>query len=77
MVNNKRNMIAALLLAIFTFTAVYFQWFTSLNLLLQDAIYQRENPVDPSIKIIAIDEKTLEALGQFETWTREPYAELI
>lgn len=70
-------MIAALLLAILTFTAVYFQWFTSLNLLLQDAIYQRENPVDPSIKIIAIDEKTLEALGQFETWTREPYAELI
>ena len=33
--------------------------------------------MDPSIKIIAIDEKTLEALGQFETWTREPYAELI
>lgn len=77
LINNKKNMIAALLLAILTFTAVYFQWFTSLNLLLQDAIYQRENPVDPSIKIIAIDEKTLEALGQFETWTREPYAELI
>ena len=70
-------MIAALLLAILTFTAVFFQWFTSLNLLLQDSIYQRENPVNPSIKIIAIDEKTLEALGQFETWTREPYAELI
>lgn len=77
LINNKKNMSAALLLAILTFTAVYFQWFTSLNLLLQDAIYQRENPVDPSIKIIAIDEKTLEALGQFETWTREPYAELI
>lgn len=77
LINSKKNMIAALLLAILTFTAVYFQWFTSLNLLLQDAIYQRENPVDPSIKIIAIDEKTLEALGQFETWTREPYAELI
>ena len=77
LVNNKKNMIAALLLAILTFTAVFFQWFTSLNLLLQDSIYQRENPVNPSIKIIAIDEKTLEALGQFETWTREPYAELI
>ena len=77
LINNKKNMIAALLLAILTFTAVYFQWFTSLNFLFQDAIYQRENPVDPSIKIIAIDEKTLEALGQFETWTREPYAELI
>ena len=77
LINNKKNMIAALLLAILTFTAVSFQWFTSLNFLLQDAIYQRENPVDPSIKIIAIDEKTLEALGQFETWTREPYAELI
>lgn len=77
MIKNKKNFIAPFILAILTFTAVYFQWFAGLNLSLQDSVYQRENQVDSSIKIIVIDEKTLEALGQFETWTREPYAELI
>lgn len=76
-IKNKRNLAAALVIAAVTFAAAYFQWFASLNLSLQDAVYQRENRADTSIKIIAIDEKTLEALGQFETWTREPYAELI
>ncbi|MCD8151955.1 MAG: CHASE2 domain-containing protein [Clostridiales bacterium] len=73
----KINIVAALILAAFTFLSISFHWFANLNLPLQDAVYQRENSVDSSIKIIAIDEKTLEALGQFETWTREPYAELI
>ncbi len=72
-----RNYIAASVLAVMSFLAVCFGWFPGLELSLQDAIYQTPAPVDPSIKIIAIDEKTLEALGQFETWTREPYAELI
>ncbi len=67
----------AAVLAALTFASVYFQWFAGLNLSLQDGIYQRGEPVDASIKIIAIDEKTLAALGQFENWTREPYAKLI
>ncbi|MCC8017201.1 MAG: adenylate/guanylate cyclase domain-containing protein [Lachnospiraceae bacterium] len=73
----KINIAAALILTVFTFLSISFHWFANLNLILQDAVYQRENSVDSSIKIIAIDEKTLDALGQFETWTREPYAELI
>lgn len=77
MKKNKKNLIASCIIAALAFFAVYFQWFSSLNLSLQDSVYQRENAADPSIKIIAIDEKTLEALGQFETWTREPYAKLI
>lgn len=77
MKKNKKNLIASCIIAMLAFFAVYFQWFSSLNLLLQDSVYQRENAANPSIKIIAIDEKTLEALGQFETWTREPYAKLI
>lgn len=77
MKKNKKNLIASCIIAVLAFLAVYFQWFSSLNLSLQDSVYQRENVADPSIKIIAIDEKTLEALGQFENWTREPYAKLI
>ncbi len=77
MIKNKKNLASALLIGILTFAAVYFQWFAGLELSLQDSVYQRENAADPSIKIIAIDEKTLKALGQFENWTREPYAKLI
>lgn len=73
----KRNLLAALVIAVLTFLCVYFQWFQALNLRLQDVVYQRTNSVDASIKIIAIDEKSLEALGQFETWTRKVYADLI
>ncbi len=77
MKKNKKNIAAALVIAIVIFMLVYFKWLASLNLVLQDAVYQRENQAEVSIKIIAIDEKTLEGLGQFENWTRAPYAELI
>ncbi len=72
-----RSMIAAAIISAMVFCAVLLQWFPHAELALQDAIYQREEAVNPSIKIIAIDERTLSALGQFETWTREPYARLI
>lgn len=74
---NWRTPAAACVLGVMAFLAVYFQWFSSLNALLQDTVYQRPGAVDTGIKIIAIDEKTLDALGAFETWTREPYAQLI
>lgn len=71
------NLFAALIVGIVVFLAVAYGWFYSLNRSLQDSVYQRENKVDSAIKIIVIDEKTLEKLGQFENWTREPYARLI
>ncbi len=73
----KRNCLAAAVLAVLTFLAVFFGWFPIPELAVQDGIYQSAGQAEASIKIIAIDEKTLEALGQFETWTREPYARLI
>lgn len=72
-----RSLAAALLVSLAAFLAVFLQWFPHVELTLQDAVYQREIAVNPNIKIIAIDERTLSALGQFETWTREPYARLI
>ena len=72
-----KSLAVAAALGVLTFLAVFFQWFSSLDLLLQDGIYQRPGTVDGNIKVVAIDEKTLEALGPFETWTREPYAQLI
>ncbi len=73
----KATWLAAAVLGLLTFLWVCFGWFPSLELRVQDALHQQPRPVDPNIKIIAIDEKTLEALGPFEAWTREPYARLI
>ncbi|MCD8326509.1 MAG: adenylate/guanylate cyclase domain-containing protein [Lachnospiraceae bacterium] len=73
----KKDLAAALLIGLLTFLCVYFQWFRALELPLEDSVYQRSNHVDSSIKIIAIDEKSLESLGQFETWSRKIYADLI
>ncbi len=72
-----RNYFAAAALAALTFLTICFSWFPGLELAAQDALYQTPGQVKPSIKIIAIDEKTLDALGQFETWSRKPYADLV
>ncbi len=72
-----RSVTAALLIGLAVYLSVSLQWFPRADLALQDAVYQQGGAVNPNIKIIAIDERTLSALGQFETWTREPYARLI
>lgn len=42
-----------------------------------DYVYQKEENVDSRIKIIKIDEKTLERYGTFGTWSRQIYADLV
>ena len=48
-----------------------------LDYILRDGLYQIPRGVDSRIKIIAIDEATLEALGPIQTWSRSYYADLI
>lgn len=48
-----------------------------LDFILKDSLYQRPRGIDSKIKIIAIDEKTLEELGPINTWSRQVYADLI
>lgn len=48
-----------------------------LDYILKDALYQIPRGVDSRIKIIAIDEATLEELGPIQTWSRSYYADLI
>ena len=42
-----------------------------------DPLYYMQTTTDPQIKIIGIDEKTLDALGPMDTWTRDVYADLV
>ncbi len=69
--------IEMLCIGIITFFLCYADLFYSLDSLYKDRVYQQPRTVDPTIKIIAIDEKTLEALGPFGTWPRSTYAEVL
>lgn len=48
-----------------------------LDYILKDALYQKPRGVSSDIKIIGIDEKTLEELGPIQTWSRQYYADLV
>jgi len=76
----KKNLVIfveMILIGIVTFLLCYTDVFYSLDSLYKDKLYQQPRVVDSTIKIIAIDEKTLEALGPFGTWPRSTYAEVL
>lgn len=49
----------------------------SFDKILADRWYQKPTPTNPQIKIIAIDEKTLQVLGDIKTWNRSIPADLV
>ncbi len=67
------SIIIGLLVFIMTITNILFH----ADYVIKDALYQMPRGVSSQIKIIAIDEKTLEELGPINTWSREYYANLI
>lgn len=59
------------------FLTAYYDIFYSFDCLLRDKIYQTPRGINNKIKIIAIDDETLNRLGPFGTWSRETYADVI
>ncbi len=49
----------------------------SFDSLLRDKLYQQPRGINNKIKIIAIDDRTLQELGPFNTWDRTIYADVI
>lgn len=60
-----------------TFLLCYNDLFYSLESLLNDKLYQQPRAIDNKIKIIAIDNDTINQLGAFGTWSRSVYAKII
>lgn len=50
---------------------------SSLDYMLKDTVYQKPRGIDHKIKIIGIDERTLDELGPINTWSRQVYADLL
>lgn len=71
------GIIECLLCAVIVFFAAYADILYSLDSTLKDKLYQTPRGINNTIKIIAIDDKTLGKLGTFGTWSRGVYADLI
>lgn len=59
------------------FSLTVWNLFSPLDYILRDGLYQRPRGVSGDIKIIGIDERTLERLGPVGTWSRSCYADLL
>lgn len=66
-----------LVIVLVTFLTSYFDVFFSVDCLLRDNIYQTPRGINNKIKIIAIDDQTLQELGPMNTWSRTVYADAI
>ena len=51
--------------------------FRYLDFIAKDSLYQIPRGIDSSIKIIGIDERTLEEYGPIQTWSRSNYTKLL
>jgi len=84
--NSKKNIIErnklfviaqALLAGILCFICVYNGLFSAIDSLYKDKLYQIPRAMNNNIKIIAIDEASLEEYGPINKWDRSIYNELI
>lgn len=62
---------------VLTFVLCFFQLLYTFDKVLADRIFQAPSSTDSSIKIVKIDEKSLEKIGQYMTWNRDIPARLV
>lgn len=66
-----------LVVAVLAFALCYSQILYSVDKLFADVLYQTATPTDMRIKIIAIDERTIQEYGDIKSWTRDIPAQLV
>ena len=72
-----KKYIGCALCAVIAFLAVFTGVFSGTNKLVEDSIYHNPSKVDSKIRIIKIDDKTLNKYGDFLSWDRGIYADLV
>jgi len=72
-----RNIIEAIVVFVLIFVFSYFNLLSNYDHTIKDKLYQTPRGVSSAIKIVAIDDKTLEELGPIGTWSRSVYADLV
>ena len=72
-----KRLIAGLIFGILTFAAVFTGAFSVTDKSAEDFLYHNAGNVDANIKIIKIDDKTMNQMGDFSTWNRDVYTKLV
>ena len=72
-----KRLLVCLLCGVLTFLSVYTDGFKSIDKTAEDVLYHQADKIAGNIKIIKIDDKTMNQLGDFSTWQRDVYAELV
>lgn len=75
--SKRSNWIGGLFLAIIVFAVCCTQMLYSVDKFLSDPLYYTPSVPDNRIKIVAIDEETVQKYGDIRTWDREIWAQLI
>lgn len=72
----KRVLLTGIVICLFLLL-VFIHPFYYIDNMLCDTLYRQTDGVSPTIKIIAIDEETMEQYGKFEIWAREKTAQTV
>ena len=75
--SNLLIILETLLVGVLTFILIFSNSLNLLDLMARDKLYQITRGIDSKIKIIGIDEKTMNELGPIQTWSRSTYADLL
>lgn len=72
-----KDLLIAIICALIGFLTAYNGLLFDIDMMISDSIYQKPTVPNQSIYVIGIDEKTLDELGQFGTWSRDISADII
>ncbi len=72
-----RKILVCAVCGIVAFLTAFFNAFGTIDKAAEDMLYHRFGKTDSKIKIIKIDDRTINQMGDFSTWNRDVYADLI
>ena len=72
-----KRIVTGILCAILAFFMVYSGSLETVEKTAEDMVYHQPGNIDANIKIIKIDDRTMNRMGDFSTWDRDVYANLV
>ena len=72
-----KRALTCLICGVIAFCAVFFGVFGTLDKTAEDMLYHKPGNVNSKIRIIKIDDRTMNKLGDFSLWDRDVYADLV
>ncbi len=72
-----KKIITCIICVVIAFFGAFMNVFGTLDKSAEDNLYHHPGNINSKIKIIKIDDRTMNELGEFSTWNRDVYADLV